>query len=49
MIGAFSLSQAGPSLEELGVAASAMEFIYETVHRVGGTHMCQQRHDHAHT
>ena len=39
MIGAFSLGQAGPSLEELGVAAGAMEFIYETIHRVGGARL----------
>ena len=48
MIGAFSLSQAGPSLEELGVAAGAMNFIYETIHRVGGASM-GQRDDHIHT
>ena len=48
MIGAFSLSQAGPSLEELGVAAGAMNFIYETIHRVGGASM-GHRDDHTHT
>ena len=36
LIGAFSIGQAGPSLEELGAAAGAMEFIYKTIHRVGG-------------
>ena len=48
MIGAFSLSQAGPSLEELGVAAGAMNFIYETIHRVGGASM-GHHDDHTHT
>ena len=49
LIGAFSIGQAGPSLEELGVAAGAMEFIYNTIHRVGGTRMGHQRDDHTHT
>ena len=45
LIGAFSINQAGLILEELGVAAGAMEFIYETIHRVGGASM-GQLHDH---
>ena len=36
LLGALSIGQATPNLEELGVAAGAMEFIYETIHRVGG-------------